>query len=330
MPVKAPQSAGRKKSRDPGWHSAGIVLLIVVAYCATLWWLDRSNGTFQRLSSAWHWLLFAVAPVFATYLLRFWRWHWLLRRNGHQVPGARGLCAYLAGFALTATPGKAGELMRMRYFSRMGVPAAGTLATFVFERACDLLVILVLSLAAARLFPGLATLACIVLAFVLLLFATARWRTMQDVIERAIARIPVFWLRCACVFALSAARGLDSYLDARTLGMGLGIGVLAWGLTSAVFMGVCSGFGVNIDPLLAFGIYPLAMLVGAMSFIPGGVGTTELAIVLMLNRLGVNTGEALAVAVGTRLVTLWFATGVGGIAVLLLERTGIRGDSDPH
>jgi uncharacterized protein (TIRG00374 family) len=95
-------------------------------------------------------------------------------------------------------------------------------------------------------------------------------------------------------------------------------------------MGVCAGFGVNIDPLLAFGIYPLAMLVGSMSFIPGGVGTTELAIVLMLNRLGVGTGDALAVAVGTRLVTLWFATGVGGVAVLLLERMGIRSATDPR
>lgn len=330
MPVTAPQSVDRKKSRDPGWHSAGIVLLIIVAYSVALWWLDRSNGTFQRLSSAWRWLSLATLPVFASYLVRFWRWHWLLRRNGHRVPATRGLCAYLAGFALTATPGKAGELLRMRYFGSMGVPAAQTLATFVFERACDLLVILVLSLAAASLFPGLATLACIVLAFVLLLFATARWRMMHDVIERAIAHVPSFWLRRACVFALSAARRLGSHLDARSLCMGLGTGALAWGLTSAVFMGVCAGFGMNIDPLLAFGIYPLAMLVGSMSFIPGGVGTTELAIVLMLNRLGVGTGDALAVAVGTRLVTLWFATGVGGVAVLLLERMGIRSATDPR
>ncbi len=303
---------------------------MVAAYFASLWWLDRSNGTFQRLSSAWYWLSLAALPVFASYLVRYWRWRWLLHRNGDLVPFARGLCGYLAGFALTATPGKTGELLRIRYFGRMGVPASRTLAVFVFERACDLLIILLLSLAAAPLFPGLATLACIVLAFVLLLFAAARWRAMQDRTEHAITHLQITWLRRAWVFALAAARSLDSHLDARAFWTGLATGMLAWSLTSAVFMGVCIGFGVDISPLLAFGIYPLAMLVGALSFVPGGVGTTELAIVLMLSRLGVGTGDALAVAVGTRLVTLWFATSVGGGAVLLLEKTSLRHAADPH
>ena len=153
MPVTAPTRADRSGPRDPGWRSAGFVILLVAAYCASLWWLDRSNGTFQRLSSAWHWLSLATLPVFASYLVRYWRWRWLLHRNGDLVPFARGLCAYLAGFALTATPGKAGELLRIRYFSRMAVPASRTLAAFVFERALDLLVILLLSFAAAPIFP---------------------------------------------------------------------------------------------------------------------------------------------------------------------------------
>ena len=330
MPATARSHADPAGPRKPGWRSAGVVLVVVAVYCASLWWLDRSNGTFQRVSSAWHWLPMAALPVFASYLVRYWRWRWLLRRNGDPVPFALGLCGYLAGFALTATPGKAGELLRLRYFGRIGVPAPRTLAAFVFERACDLLVVLLLSMVAAPLFPGLATLAGIVLAFVLLLFAIARWHALRDGIERAVVFVPTVWLRRACVFALSAARALDSHLDARALGMGLASGILAWSLTSAVFMGACIGFGVDVDPLLAFGIYPLAMLVGALSFVPGGVGTTELAIILMLNRLGVGTDDALAIAVGTRLVTLWFATGVGGGAVLLLERKGLRRAADPH
>ena len=41
----------------------------------------------------------AALPVFASYLVRYWRWRWLLRRNGDPVPFALGLCGYLAGFA---------------------------------------------------------------------------------------------------------------------------------------------------------------------------------------------------------------------------------------
>lgn len=316
-------------SPAPGGRSAAFVLLVVVAYGVGLWWLDRSNGTFQRLASAWHWLLLAIIPVFATYLVRFWRWRWLLQRRGHVVPYWWGLCAYLAGFALTATPGKAGELLRIRYFGRMDVRPLDTVAAFVFERACDLLVILLLSMAAAPLFPGLDLLAGCVLVFVLLLFAIARWRALHGAAERTVARIPADWARRACTFTLSATNQVGDHFDSRAFGASLVSGILAWSLTAGVFVGVCAGFGLNIDPFLAFGIYPLAMLIGALSFVPGGVGTTELAIVLMLGRLGIGASDALAVAVGTRLVTLWFAIGVGAAAVLLLERIGLAA-ADPR
>ena len=130
-------------------YLAVFVLVLCAGYVATLVWVDHGNGTFSRLSEVWQLMSLAIVPVSITYLFRYWRWQWLLRRKGHRVPVLPGLASYLAGFALTATPGKAGELMRIRYFARMGVPAERTLGVFVFERASDLLVILALSLLAA-------------------------------------------------------------------------------------------------------------------------------------------------------------------------------------
>ncbi|MCF5922910.1 flippase-like domain-containing protein, partial [Xanthomonas perforans] len=96
-------------------------------------------------------------------------------------------------------------------------------------------------------------------------------------------------------------------------------GFIAWGLTSAVFVSLCVGMGLQLEPTVALGIYPLAMLIGALSFVPGGVGSTELAIVLMLNRLGISTADAIAVAVAARLVTLWYAILVGAMSMLAAE-----------
>jgi uncharacterized protein (TIRG00374 family) len=69
----------------------------------------------------------------------------------------------------------------------------------------------------------------------------------------------------------------------------------------------------------AVAIYPLAMLIGALSFVPGGVGTTEAAIVLMLTAAGAGVEAALAVAIGIRLVSLWLAVAVGMLAMSVLE-----------
>jgi uncharacterized membrane protein YbhN (UPF0104 family) len=82
--------------------------------------------------------------------------------------------------------------------------------------------------------------------------------------------------------------------------------------------------GIYIQPLLAFTIYLLAMLVGAASMLPGGVGSTELTIVILLGLYGVATPTATLVAVGIRFATIWFAVLVGFFCLGLLEIRSIK------
>ncbi len=314
-----PNMGGAAKLRHRLDYLAAFVLLLCAGYVAALVRIDHGNGTFSRLGGVWHLLLLATVPVTATYFLRYWRWRWLLQRSGLAVPFWRGLAGYLAGFALTATPGKAGELMRIRYFARLGVPAERTLGVFVFERASDLLVIVSLSMLAAPVFPALATLTAAVLGSVCLLFGAAAWPPLLALLARMGERLPGRWPSALVGFGLAAALELRRCLTLRAFGQSMFAGLMAWGLTSAVFVGLCMGMGVPLDPVVAFGIYPLAMLIGALSFVPGGVGTTELAIVLMLNQLEVPTDDAIAVAVAARLVTLWYAISIGAFAMSTAE-----------
>ncbi|AZK86394.1 lysylphosphatidylglycerol synthase transmembrane domain-containing protein [Xanthomonas oryzae] len=310
---------GAAKLRHRLDYLAAFVVVLCASYVAVLVWVDNGNGTFSRLNDVWHLMLLAIVPVSLTYLFRYWRWQCLLVRKGHHVPVGLGLAGYLAGFALTATPGKAGELMRIRYFARMGIPAERTLGVFVFERASDLLVILSLSLLAASVFPTLGALAAVVLGFVCVLFGAAAWPAFLDNLAGFTARLPGRWLRHLAHFCLAAALELRSCLDLPAFGQSMLAGFIACGLTSAVFVSLCVGMGLHLGLIVAFGIYPLAMLIGALSFVPGGVGTTELAIVLMLNRLGISTADAIAVAVAVRLVTLWYAILVGAVSLLAAE-----------
>lgn len=305
-----------------GRRPAIFVVLLCAAYAAALWWIDRGNGMFLRLAGIWSGLVLAMPIVLLTYLMRYWRWDWLLRRRGLRLPVVDGVTAYLAGFALTATPGKAGELLRIRYFARMGVRPERSFATFVFERASDLLVILLLSLLAAPIFPTLGILAAIVLAFVGTLFGLAAWPTGLRWSERAAQRIAWHWLQRIARFATGAAHELGHCLDAASLGRSLLAGLAAWGATSVTFLWICSQLGLTLPLVVGLGIYPLAMLIGALSFVPGGVGTTELAIVLMLERLGISSADGWIAAVAIRLVTLWFAIAVGSLAVLRMELRG--------
>jgi uncharacterized membrane protein YbhN (UPF0104 family) len=61
------------------------------------------------------------------------------------------------------------------------------------------------------------------------------------------------------------------------------------------------------------------MLIGAASMIPGGIGSTEGAIVFLLGGYNVALGAALTIAVGIRLTTLWFGIFIGFMSLLFLE-----------
>jgi len=302
------------------------VLLLCLGYLAVLAWVDHGNGTFGLLADASGLLVAALIPVSASYLVRYWRWHRLLRRGGHRIHWRTGLRSYLAGFALTATPGKAGELLRIRYFARVGVPPQRTVAVFVFERASDLLVVLALALLAAPLFPAAGMLAGIALGIVTLLFGVAACPPVLDGADALGARLPGRLLRRCMAFAIAAARELRTCLGLGAFLQSMLAGAAAWSLTAGVFVLICIQMQLDLDatPLVLLGIYPLAMLVGALSFVPGGVGTTELAIVLMLQHVGAATDAAIAAAVATRLVTLWYAILVGALAMLAEESHRFR------
>src|SRR5271155_1630062 len=58
-------------------------------------------------------LLAMLGLSLVNYLLRAWRWQHFANGLGLRVPWRRNLLYFVAGFALTATPGKAGEGMRL-------------------------------------------------------------------------------------------------------------------------------------------------------------------------------------------------------------------------
>jgi len=98
-------------------------LLLTGGYVGLLVWADARTPLFASIRGLLPLLPAMIAMSAFAYLARYLRWRRLLARAGHATGFGRGLLAYLSGFAFTATPGKVGELVRMRYLVPLGVPA---------------------------------------------------------------------------------------------------------------------------------------------------------------------------------------------------------------
>jgi uncharacterized protein (TIRG00374 family) len=124
------------------------VLVSLLAIALFAWFLSHANfaGVWTEVKRARIDLL--VAGVFAvvlTYVLRAWRWQYLL----HPIGPTRFRTAFrttVIGFAaLGVLPARAGDLLRPYLLARQeGLPVSATLATIVMERVLDLIAVLAL------------------------------------------------------------------------------------------------------------------------------------------------------------------------------------------
>ncbi len=284
--------------------------LAVLGDASTLW-----DGL-QRLGPG-QWLALLGLSLL-NYALRFLRWHGYLQALGARVAFGRDLLIYVAGFAFTVTPGKAGEAVRSVYLLAAGVPWSPGLAALAVERVLDLTAVVMLAALALRVFADQALPALLLVAGVAggLLIVTrpgmASWLFGWLPDGGPWAR-----LKDGVLAVLDHARVL---LEPRRLLAGLVLGLLAWMAEAWGFYLLLGWFGVDAGSLRAMGIYATGMLAGALSFLPGGLGGAEAAMVALLVAGGAVFGTAVLATVICRAVTLWFAVVLGIGAVLALGR----------
>jgi len=289
-----------------------VVFIMAGDYRATLAALSAFPGT------AW---LFVLSLSVVNYLLRFHRWRYYLQKMGQNVPLSRHLVCYCAGFALTTTPGKAGEAIRSWYLKDHGVRFSHSLSALFVERLLDLTTMLLLALVAAVHFDGygrwLVVAALPILAALPLIHSPRLSAWLQARGGQTQGRLGQILTGLAELLQ-SASRLLQS----RPLYFGLGLGLLAWGAEGVAFYCIVQLLGVDIPLAQAIGIYALSMLIGALSFLPGGLGSAEVVMSFLLIAAGAAPGTAVAATLICRLATLWFAVLIGLLALAELEWRG--------
>lgn len=261
----------------------------------------------------------------ANYALRFVRWEIYLSRLNSRISVLQSLAYYIGGFAFTTTPGKAGEAVRSLYLKRHGVPYVHSLAAFFTERLVDLVAMVLLSMVAALAFPAYRWPVLIVTMLILILLRLIHANSFHAFLELRLSRLSSERLRSIGSRLMDLVRSASSLLRSAPLYAGLVLALIAWGAEGVAFYVILEALDVHISLQLAVGIYSVSVLVGALSFIPGGLGTTEAVMVLLLKLVGADTPTAVAATLICRLATLWFAVMIGAVVLAVLEINGKAG-----
>jgi uncharacterized protein (TIRG00374 family) len=297
---------------------------LVVAFgvlCAYGLRRDLALISLAPILHSWDLVLVAGICSLLNYCVRIFRWQRYLARLGFSLPLRFTSLTYLAGFAFTVSPGKVGEMARARYYAGLGISLSDVAGAFCVERLMDLFAMLALAaliLTMAPRYHAVIWSTGAILAAVLVLLTSLRWSSIAEWLEGA-PHIPGRLRRLA--FALARALGAArSLLEPGPLLFGFGLALLAWGLEGLGLFVLADMFPpAHVEPTVGVRIYAVAVLVGAISFLPGGLGSTEAIMTALLASQGYALVNALLITIVCRMLTLWLAVCIGWIAVLALR-----------
>ncbi|MCX7888764.1 MAG: flippase-like domain-containing protein [Rhodobacteraceae bacterium] len=259
------------------------------------------------------------------YILRGLRWHLFARRLGLPTGLVGNLRHFLGGFAMVVTPGRVGELIRMRWIGReTGWSFDRSAPLVLVDRASDLAAMaLILGLAIAAAATGIAG----GVPVTLLALAAAVIVTRPALLACAIGRTYAALRRFPRAFARAraAARSMERFSHGPVLAGALALGMAGWLAEGWAFHLLLVWMGADIGAARAVAIFVFATLAGGLTGAPGGVGGAEAAMIALLTLDGVPLEAAVAATAVIRLTTLWFALAIGLAVLPLAERASLKG-----
>jgi uncharacterized protein (TIRG00374 family) len=289
----------------------------VLVYVAVLAWGDQQNimPIISQINGATISLVLGCSLL--NYGLRFLRWKKYIAHFGCVVPAWRHFLYYMAGFALTISPAKAGEALRALYLRPYGVTYTKSLAAMIAERVLDLLVVVGLGLLMVLALPQqrwILVAGVFIVGILIWIVADPRVLRWLDAISARLASPLLMRAIHAAQSLLNSARQLFS---PSLLRMGLILGTTAWLAEGYGLWLITNAMNLEITMTFAVGAYGISLIAGALSFLPGGLGGAEAALVAMLLLAGVSLSDAITATALCRLATLWFAVILGLTAILI-------------
>jgi uncharacterized protein (TIRG00374 family) len=299
-----------------------VIMLSFAAWCVISLSGDLAHLPLASLVRSWDLVLLAGILSLLNYILRIVRWRVYLKRLGYPLPHRFAAFTFLSGFAYTLSPGKIGEMVRARYYLPLGIPMSAVAAGFFCERFLDLVAMVVL---AALLFTTASDYTNIIVggavgaAVILVAVAASPWPRIAARLRGTDSQAgKVRTALSQIAHTLASARAL---LSPGMLMVGFSLGLAAWALEGVGLAFLSSMFPpLHLDLTVAIGVYGVAVLIGGLSFLPGGLGSTEAVMTTLLATHGYSVSEALLVTLTCRLVTLWLGVVVGWGAVLILRQ----------
>ena len=253
------------------------------------------------------------------WIFAFFRWHLLVKNLGFKVPIRSNFTIFFSSMALGMTPGRVGDLVKSQMLkSRHDISRTKTAPLVILERYYDLIGAIIVAGPGLLYFEPAIYIMGIISIFVIIGFVVSSSKTL---FEKFFTKINRFKLTKRFVEPLS-----DSYDVIHTSTRGK-ISIVSILLSCGHWLVVCFAvyfiflaYDVNTVSILEIiPIYLSSVVLGAISFIPGGLGVAEGSLAGFLNLLVDDISITFSLSLIIRILAFWTSVMVGFIFLRSLK-----------
>ena len=293
-----------------------LVLVAVIGIYAVFLFVSDYNIISEKISNfKINYLPLILFFVSVSWIPLIIKWHLLLKNCEIDIPLKKSILVFFSGVAFEITPGQVGSLIKAQILkTSSNIPRTKTVPIIAVEKVYDLISAILASIIGIIILgiePYLIAIAILVLSVI---FFFIYYRPASEIFFKRITKTKFFSKYIDNLSEFHAIFQKSTNVKIATICILLG--VTYWFIISTAAYYILLAFDINVlDYLTVLAIYTTSILLGAISFIPAGIGITEGTIAGLLTLNGIDVSTALILSVMIRVLTLWYSVGVGFISL---------------
>ncbi len=286
----------------------------MVFYVALILYSDLEEFSENFFQIQYEYLPVILSLVTIGIVVKGFRQHVLLRGIGIDISLKENFIIFFSGLSMQATPGGLGAMIKSQYIKEnYGHSLLKTMPIVFVERFHDLLSVVTVITLLSFFYTLIEIQLISIILSALLIFAyiaVSREKILFSVVNQLLK----------IKFLSKFIQNLFESQDTLKILLSKKITLSCWGISMiglsfealSIYYSFIA-FNLDLDIIKTTIITFTSIVIGAISFMPAGIGLTEASLIGLLVLLKVELVTATSLTIFIRLTTIWYATAVGFI-----------------
>ena len=297
-------------------HGIILVFIATIAIYAVFLFVSDFDMISEKISDfKINYLPLILLLTSISWIPLFIKWHVLLKNSDINLPLRKSIAVFLSGPVFEVTPGHIGVLMKAQILKTgSNISRTKTIPIVLVEKIYDLIGAILASIIGIIVLGLELELIIIAISGLAVIFFFMNYKPATEIFFKRITKTKFFskYVDNISEFYETVQKSTSVKTSVKCVLLSL----TYWFIISAAAYYTLIAFDINVlDYLDIIAIYTTSILLGAVTFIPGGIGVTEGSIAGLFTLNGINVSTALIVCIMIRILTLWYSVCIGFIAL---------------